>query len=154
MTTEEIIGTFQQIENKRSRIILFTLISISLISGNFIVYPQRYGNAWDSSLKIVPYFKLEKEMNAYIIKNNIPSNTIGSQFPLTIDLRYSHLTDSSFIYSDIENKAIGSFPYFLYSNIINTNRIEELEEIKKSWIVEKELKSGMIELILYKNPDL
>ena len=71
-----------------------------------------------------------------------------------MDLRYTQLSDTTYHYSDIEEENINSYPYFLYSNIINTNRIEELEEIKKSWIVEKEMKSGMIELVLYKNPNL
>ncbi len=144
----------QQIEKLKVRITLFTLIGVCLISGNFILYNQRYGNAWDSSLKIIPYFKIEREMNEYIRKNNIPQNSVGTQFPLTMNLNVSHLSDSTFHYSDIEDANINYFPYFLYSNIINTNRIEELESIKKNWVVQKEIKSGMVELILYKNPNL
>ncbi len=144
----------QQIEKQKVRITLFTLITIFLMAGNFILYPQRYGNAWDSSLKIIPYFKIEKEMNKYVFKNNISNRTIGTQFPLTMDLNVSHLSDSTFHYSDIEKNNINSYSYFLYSNIINTNRIEELEEIKKTWVIQKEMKSGMIELVLYKNPNL
>ena len=143
----------QQIEKRKVRVVLFAMIAVCLIAGNFIVYPQRYGNAWDSSLKIVPYFKIENEMKEYILKNNITSDKIASQFPLTIDFRFSQLSDSTYQYSDIEETNIGFYPYFLYSNIINTNRIKDLEGIKKTWIVEKEMKSGMIELVLYKNPN-
>lgn len=143
----------QQIEKQKVRTVLFTLIAICLAAGNFILYPQRYGNAWDSSLKIIPYFKIEKKMNEYIQKNNIPQNSVGTQFPLTMDLNVSHLSDSTIHYSDIEDANINYYPYFLYSNIINTNRIEELESIKKNWVVQKEIKSGMIELVLYKNPN-
>lgn len=143
----------QQIEQQKVRLALFAMVTVSLIAGNFILYPQRYGNAWDSSLKVIPYFKIEKEMNQYILNNNIPHKTIGTQFPLTIDLSISHLSDSASQYSDIEEENINSYSYFLYSNIINTNRIEDLEKIKKTWIVEKEMKSGMIELVLYKNPN-
>lgn len=143
----------QQIEKRKVRLALFAMVIISLIAGNFILYPQRYGNAWDSSLKIIPYFKIENEMKEYILKNNLSSDKIASQFPLTIDFRYSQLSDSTYQYSDIEEDDIDSYPYFLYSNIINTNRIEELEEIKNTWIVEKEIISGMIELVLYKNPN-
>lgn len=143
----------QHIENKKSKMFLFSLVAISLIAGNFIEYPQRYGNAWDSSLKIIPFFKLETEMKDHIVKSNIPPGKIGTQFPLTSDLRFSYLSDSSFHYADIERSPINTFQYFLYSNIINTNRINELDTIKKNWIIEKELKSGMIRLILYKNPN-
>ena len=145
--------TIQHIENKKSRVIIFALVVISLIAGNFILYPQRYGNAWDSSLKVVPYFKLETEMNKYIIKNNIEATNIGTQFPLTNDSKFSYLSDSSSHYFDIERNPINTFQYFLYSNIINTNRINDLEDVQKNWKVEKEFKSGMIELILYKNPN-
>ncbi|CAN5389368.1 hypothetical protein BH10BAC1_BH10BAC1_15260 [soil metagenome] len=138
---------------KKSKEIVFVLVCLSLLAGNFIEYPQRYGNAWDSSLKVIPYFKLEDTMRAYIFKANITPDKIGTQFPLTNDLKYSHLSDSSYRFTDIENAPIQTFEYFLYSNIINTNRINELEEIKNNWVVEKELKSGMIQLTLYKNPN-
>lgn len=137
---------------KKIKITLYSLIVISLIGGNFITYPQRYGNAWDSSLKILPFFKVEKEMNNYITINQIKCNNVGTQFPLTNDLRYSHLIDSSYYYTDIENNPTNTFQYFLYSNIINTNRMDEIEEIKKSWTVEKELKKEGIIITLYKNP--
>ena len=146
--------TIQHIENKKSRTLIFTLVVISLVSGNFILYPQRYGNAWDSSLKVVPYFSLEHKMRTYIMLKQITPETIGTQFPLTYDLHYSNLAnDPISSYTDIERNPINTFQYFLYSNIINTNRINDLEEIQKSWKVEKEYKSGMIELILYKNPN-
>lgn len=143
----------QQIEKQKVRLALFAMIIVCLVAGNFILYPQRYGNAWDSSLKIVPYFKIEKEMNEHIQKNNIPQNAIGTQFPLTMDANVSHLKDSSYHYSDIEEENINSYSYFLYSNIINSGRTDDLDKIKRSWIIEKEMKSGMVELILYKNPN-
>lgn len=141
-------------ENKKSKRVLFILTAASLIAGNFILYPQRYGNSWDSSLKIIPYFDLSHKMKEHIQTAMIDPAGIGTQFPLTSDLRFSYLSDSSCRFSDIENKPIKSFPYFLYSNIINTNRIDEIEIIQKSWIEEKKFEKGLVILTLYKNPDL
>lgn len=144
----------QQIEKQKVRMTLFTLITVCLIAGNFILYPQRYGNAWDSSLKVIPYFPLEHKMRVYLKIKHIAPESIGTQFPLTNDFHNSTLANNpDNPYADIETNSINNFSYFLYSNIINTNRIEELEEIKKTWVVEKEIKSGMVELILYKNPN-
>ena len=147
--------TIQHIENKKSRVLIFALVVISLVAGNFILYPQRYGNAWDSSLKVIPYFPLEQKMRTYVMFKNIAPESIGTQFPLTSDFHSSTLAtnNSDLPYTDIERNPINTFQYFLYSNIINTNRINDLEEIRKNWIVEKEYTSGMIQLTLYKNPN-
>ena len=144
----------QHIEKQNIRRLLFIMLATCLIAGNFIIYPQRYGNAWDSSLKIIPYFEMEHRMRHYTNMNHIAPETIGTQFPLTNDFHNSTLNnDPNKPYSDIETNSINNFAYFLYSNIINSGRMDDLETIKKNWFVEKEIKSGMVELILYKNPN-
>jgi hypothetical protein len=143
----------EQLESRKKSVLLFCLISTSLIGGNFIFYPQRYGNAWDASLKVLPYFKLDAEMKAYLLKNAIPDNQIGTQFPLTTKYPFSHLSDAHDQYIDIEDKPIKTFQYFLYSNIINTNRMSDLEKITTQWLAIKKMKCGTIELTLYQNPD-
>ncbi|MBL0328390.1 MAG: hypothetical protein IPP64_02975 [Bacteroidetes bacterium] len=149
-----VVYLIQQIIAKKSRIILYTLLSVCLLAGNFIIYPQRYGNAWDSSLKVISYFPLEHKMRTYIKIKQIAPETIGTQFPLTNNFHSSTLADTPDVpYLDIETNPINSFHYFLYSNIINSGRIDDLENVKKNWVVAKEYKSGMIELILYKNPN-
>lgn len=149
-----VVYLIQQIISKKSRIVLYTLLSVCLLAGNFIIYPQRYGNAWDSSLKVIPYFPLEHKMRTYIKTKKISPETIGTQFPLTNDFHSSTLADTPDApYSDIEMNAIQNYPYFLYSNVINSGRMDDLENVKKNWVVEKEFRSGMIELILYKNPN-
>ncbi len=143
----------QHLKNQKSKMLVLAFVSISLVAGNFINYPQRYGNTWDSSLKIIPYFEMDKQMNAYISKKNISSNSIGTQFPLTTNLINSYLSNSPFQYTDIEKEDINTYPYFLYSNIINSGRMDDIETIQKNWTVETEMQSGMIQLILYKNPN-
>jgi hypothetical protein len=144
----------QHIEKQNTRRLTFLMLAMCLIAGNFIIYPQRYGNAWDSSLKVISYFPLEQKMRTYIHTKQIDSETIGTQFPLTNNVSSSTLADTSVAsYKDIETNPINNFPYFLYCNIINSGRMADLENIQKNWIVEKELKSGMVELILYKNPN-
>lgn len=143
----------EQLKNSQKKRIIFTLITISLIAGNFIVYPQRYGNGWDSSLKIIPYFNLNKEMKSYIKENKIETKDIATQFPLTNDYKYSYLNDTNDFYTDIEKNPIGSYRYFLYSNIINTNRIEDLTKIQKDWIPENSISRGTVVITLYRNPN-
>nr|MBA3972302.1 hypothetical protein [Bacteroidota bacterium] len=83
-------------EDKKIRNILFTLSAASLIAGNFVMYSQRYGNSWDSSLKIIPYFDLSKKMHEHIKSSNISPSEVATQFPLTSDSQFSYLTDSSY----------------------------------------------------------
>jgi hypothetical protein len=139
-------------ENKNSKRILFALIAISLVAGNFTMYPQRYGNSWDSSLKIIPYFSMNKQMHEYILSSKINADEIGTQFPFTSDSRAAYMTNASYHYVDIEDQPVSNFRYFLYSNVINTNRIAELEAIQKTWIEEKKFEKGMVVLTLYRNP--
>lgn len=145
-----VLEQFKDIKTKRT---LFTLITISLIGGNFIVYPQRYGNGWDSSLKMIPYFNLNKEMKSYIKEKKIETKDIASEFPLTNNSNYSYLNDTCSFYTDIEKNPIESYQYFLYSNIINTNRIEDLTKIKKDWVPENSISRGAVVITLYRNPN-
>ena len=92
-------------------------------------------------------------MTLFILQNNIADKQIGTQFPLSSNLKNSHLSDSPYQLRDIENKPINNFQYFLYSNIINTNRINDLNKITEQWIVVKRMRSGTIELTLFQNPD-
>jgi hypothetical protein len=130
----------------------FIIVSISLGAGNFLLYPERYGNGWDSSLKVMPYFTLKDKMDTYIIQQKIKPSDIGTQFPLIADKRFTNLSDTGFYYTNVWRGPISNYPYFLQTNIINTDIPEQIEEVKKNWILLKEFKSGMVYLDLYKNP--
>jgi hypothetical protein len=142
----------QNLANKKSILIISSIFVVSLITGNFWIYPQRFGNGWDTSLKVLPYFSLKDKMDLFIIENQIQSSEVGTQFPLITDKKFSHLTDSSHYYTDVWSGPIDNHKYFLYSNVINTNIAEEVESVKKTWTLVKQMNSGEVSIALYKNP--
>jgi hypothetical protein len=125
---------------------------VALISGNSWIYPERFGNGWDSSLKVIPYFSLKEQMDQYIRVNNIDPAAISTQYPLIADKRFSQLGDTSFAYTNVWRGPLNNYSYFLQSNVINTDIPEQIEEVKRSWILVKKLESGQVYLSLYKNP--
>jgi hypothetical protein len=141
----------RQLDTKSIRAIIFGSVLISLICGNFILYPQRYGNSWDSTLKVLPYFAARTEMDDYVQKNNFRPYTISSQFPLTADHEASNFVPF-WNYVDIDEQLPEGYRYFLYSNVINTDQIDLLNKIRTTWIKVKEIRKGQIVMILFRNP--
>jgi hypothetical protein len=144
----------QTISNKKVRLSLASLFIISLLSGNFWLYPERLGNSWDASLKVLPYFDLKDEMDEFILSNKIPSEDVGTQFPLIADKRYSHLSDDSFKYTNVWSGPLENYSYFLQTNVINTDISYQVEEVKKTWVLIKSIKKGQVYFSLYKNPSM
>lgn len=141
----------QQIGDKKAYLFLF-LFGVTLASGNYWLYPERFGNGWDASLKVIPYFRLKEQMDNYIEQNNIVAKEVGTQFPLIADKRFSHLSDTSYHYTNVWSGPIKNYRYFLQSNVINTDIPEQIETVKRDWILIKEFRAGQIYLQLYKNP--
>jgi hypothetical protein len=116
------------------------------------MYPEKYGNAWDSSLKILPYFPIKKTMDEYIKKEHISPDSIGTQFPLIADEQFSELSDQTYHCTNIWKGPVEHFPYILLSNVINTDIPEQFDRVRKNWIIKKELKSGLVNITLYQRP--
>jgi hypothetical protein len=142
---------FQQFENKKMQLLMFSVLTISLISGNFYLYPERFGNGWDSSLKVLPYFDLKEKMDDFIQRQHINPNEVGTQYPLIADKRFSHLADSSYHYTNVWSGPINNYNYFLQTNVINTDISEQIALVKKDWILLKEYRKGQVYISLYKN---
>ncbi len=142
----------EQLKSKKSFIAVITIVSVTLCTGNIWLYPERFGNGWDSSLKVLPYFKMKNEMDRFIVENKIAPSDIGTQFPLIADKQFSYLTDSSFHYTNVWRGPLNTYKYYLQTNVINTDIPEQVEDVKRNWTVIKDLKQGLVYLILYKNP--
>lgn len=141
----------QYINSKKMVYSLMFVFVSSSFTGNFWLYPERYGNGWDSSLKVLPYFQLKDQMDKYIQQNNITPAEVGTQFPLIADKRFSYLSDSSYEYTNVWSGPIDNYHYFLQSNVINTDIPEQIEDVKRNWNLLKEFKSGQVYLQLYEN---
>ena len=140
---------FEKTTNKRLIRIFYTLIIIGMISGNFWIYPDKIAKGWDATIAHIPYYQLRKKMMNYIENKGISFNDVGSEVPNTAAIKYIDLSndDRQFPLKDFETHR-----YIFYSNIYNMFTDEEIDELKNSWIVEKEYKCLQVYVRLYKNP--
>jgi len=143
----------QSLRNKKIKILFSTLLFASLVSGNFILYPERFGNGWDSSLKSIPYFNLEDKLYNYIAESKIDPSIVAAQFPMNFDYYYTHLSKEHFIYTDIDKRNFNDHPYIIQSNICNTFTPVEIEKLNTKWILVREFKSWQVYVKLFKNPE-
>lgn len=151
----------QHLNTKKLRLLAFSALAISLLAGNFWLYPERYGNAWDSSLKVLPYFELREKMDVYIDEANIEDVYVGTQYPLIDDPRFSTLKGWTLVgcflhmnqYTNVWMGPIENYRYFLHSNVINTDIPDQIEEVKKTWKLVHEERRGQVYISLYENPN-
>ena len=120
-----------------------------MISGNFWIYPDKIAKGWDATIAHIPYYQLRKKMMNYIENKGISFNDVGSEVPNTAAIKYIDLSndDRQFPLKDFETHR-----YIFYSNIYNMFTDEEIDELKNSWIVEKEYKCLQVYVRLYKKP--
>ncbi|MBI2968828.1 MAG: hypothetical protein HYY40_13595 [Bacteroidetes bacterium] len=136
------------------RYILMAIFCTGLITGNLWIYSGGFSNGWDSSLKILPYFKLKKELINYVRQEKINPVSVGARFPMYDEHNISYLEDSLFAFSAIGNSSFSSFHYILLSNIPNIFTKEEQDVLHNRWIVIKEFRSGQVYIKLFRRPDL
>jgi hypothetical protein len=140
---------FEKTENKRLVRLLYTIIVIGLLSGNFWIYPDKIAKGWDATIAHIPYYHLRKKMINYIEEKGIPYHDVGSEIPNTAENKYIDLSDDERRFP-LKNFKIHH--YIFYSNIYNMFTDEEIDELKNNWILEKEYKCLQVSVRLYKNP--
>jgi hypothetical protein len=130
---------------------LMGCLTLGLITGNFWMYGGGLSNGWDSTLKVLPYFKLRNEMIAFTKTQNIPALSIGTKYPMHHDLKYTDLQKESFHFTEIGNDSLEKFQYVLFSNVSNIFTVQEKNRLNE-WKTVQEYNSGQISLKLMKKP--
>jgi len=127
---------------------LFVLAFLSLLTGNFWVYPKKIAQGWDSTLAHVPHYALRAEMLDFIEQEQIPLSKIGTVFPEIGPLTYKDLSGRTegFATADLETQN-----YILYATTMNDFTDDELTTLE-SWTVVKRLEKNRIAFILYRRP--
>jgi hypothetical protein len=141
----------QQIGSRKKRLLISLSLLMFLFAGNFIIYPQKYGNAWDTSLKILPYFSAERKMKEFIKTNEIDPKEVYTDFPLTVNDRFSYLKED-FVYAELKAANIDSYPYVLFSNLLNVADLAPYKKVQDNWQLIYEASYCQVDIVLYKNP--
>jgi hypothetical protein len=137
--------------NRHQMQIVFSILIVFLLGGNFILYPEKYGNGWDSSLKFLPYFKVREKMETYIDKQRIDTKKIASGFPLRAEPRYSKLNNTSYFICDKDSLVFTSFDYILQSNVCNTFTEAQINVLHSATYQKlADYESGQVYIRLYK----
>ena len=139
------------IKGKLFQYLIFGLLYAGLITGNLWLYGGGFSNGWDSSLKVLPYFKLKNAMNTYVKEKKINPSEVGTKFPLFHDIKCSRLSTENFHFTDIDASSLTDFQYLLLSNVSNEFTVQEKETVNNEWKLEKEFHSGLVYLKLFKN---
>jgi hypothetical protein len=133
------------------RTVLIIVFCIVSIAGNFIMYPERFGNGWDTSLKVLPYFSLRNKLDSFVVENKIDSKEVAVSFPMFESRRNTHLQEDEFAYSDIDTKPLEKWNYLIVTNISNSYSDRMKADVRSKWKLLTEYRSGVVYMQLYQN---
>lgn len=140
---------FEKLPDSRFRKLLYFVMIVGLLSGNFWVYPDHIAKGWDATLAHIPYYKLRRDMLQYIEKERIPFEKICSEIPNTAKLKHIDLIEDE---RSFTNRNLLACDYIFYSNIYNMFTDDVLYELKNHWEVVREYRLLQVRVTLYKNP--
>jgi len=136
-----------QIASEKWKKVLYSIVAIGLLSGNFWIYPSKIAQGWDATLAHLPYYNLRSNMMAYIEAEQIDFNEIGSVFPEVGARKFRELNgmEQGFPQADLNTNS-----YIFYSNVMNDFTDEEIKELTNNWQEVKRLENRKIFVVLYK----
>jgi len=133
---------------------LFILVNfcfaIVLFSNNGVMYPDKYGNTWDCSLKSLPYFKLRAQLDEYVAEQKISTTDVAAGFQLYFNDKYYLMNNSDKEYSLLSDTEMPSTLYVAESNVCNNYNVARQSFLETNYQGIKTFKSGAVYIFLYK----
>lgn len=139
---------------QKFKYLMIGLVCVAYVSGNFWMYPERFGNGWDASLKVLPWFSLEREIKKDIRKMNIDPREIGTEWPVYTPAAFTDLSDDTAWCNDINGRHIDEFSYIFQTNICNSFHPNTIKNLEIEWVKKGHWSKGQVYGTLYQNPDL
>lgn len=138
--------------SRKSFIFTVSGLGLLLFFGNYYLYPPKYGNAWDTSLKVLPYFEAKTASLNFITENNFASLRIASFFPETRQQKYMSLDETQVVkFEDFCIDSIDKYDLVYSSNVINSNCIDSNGLKSRGFIPIYSFKKQFVILTLFKN---
>jgi len=145
-----LLPVLQFLSNKK--IIYSVITTFVLILGHLLIYPVPISNGWDCTLEHTSYNYVRNDyFGLYARDFYVDRTTIGTVFPMDASRHQTDLLNDTIRMINVNGKSIDSIPYVLYSNACNDFSDEQIEQLKK-WETVIQLKNGLVEMILYRNP--
>ena len=134
------------------QILLISFAILLLVIGNFHHYPQKYGNAWDCSLKGINYLHLKRDVLSDLKRNGKNNCTIASFFPEIRDQKYAYLNDEfQMHFVDFKTENLKNVDFVMYSNTFNILPLSLSELENKGFRFYKNYQNGFAKISLYQN---
>ena len=108
----------------------YTILIGSLVAGNFIIYPDKTAQGWDSSLAQLNYWHPRRQMLQYIDENHISVAHTATFFPNWGIIDMTDLNGDTRSFIDFT----GNEPYVFYSNVFNLSD-EDYELLHRNYVL-------------------
>lgn len=125
-------------------------IFMVVISGHFWLYPNRYGNSWESQFRSVRSHKVRRLLDDYTIKKGIPPDSISAGFQLYFNSDFYLMDQKSREYQLLQDTGICSSPYLAESNLPNNFSPYRREWLNKLYVKDTSMNSGVFYLDIYR----
>lgn len=129
------------------KILICSALVLGLATGNCWVYPSGISMGWDATLAHLPYHKLRASMVAYIDRQKIPFECIGSAFPNNNSGETLLLNGDTRAFPEMDWR---KNDYMLVSNIFNDISAADFQRLEQTWVPVKQSAQGGIWMVLYK----
>lgn len=131
--------------NFKYKKIIYTLLFVSLITGNLWIYPRNIAQGWDATLAHVSYHNLRIEAINYLDNNNIKIEDVGTFFPNSTSIDNVDLSGDMRTFSSFN----GENSYLFYSNVYNLSD-KEYEIIDSKYTLIKQFNKFNIHVNIYR----
>lgn len=126
------------LQNWKKNTIIYSILLVSLISGNLWVYPKDIAQGWDASLAHIPYYNLRREAIEYLDSQNISIDNVSTFSPNATTI------DNVDLNGDKRNiQPFNKSQYVLYSNVYNLSD-NEITSIDTDYKLIKQFKNYRI----------
>ena len=140
------------------KIFLLSICSILFIAQHFIAYPQTKSSifeySWgEGSLAHLSYFKFRKEGSEFLASHHISSDQVYTGFPEYKSFKNTDLDQANAnVYHPFTESAMQTYPFVIYSNIMNGISKTAEMELKEHWIRLETYYEYPVEYIIFQNP--
>ena len=126
------------------------LFAILLIQSNWLIKPNKYGNAWDCNLQSLHYFDVRQKLDTYVIENRINAKDVAAGFQLYFNDKFYLMNNSDKEYSLLSDTEMPTNLYVADSNICNNYNAQRKIYLEQNYELITSFVKGPVYIHLYK----
>lgn len=143
------VHALQVLPKKMFRLVVLCL-AVVLFSNNGVTYPNKYGNAWDCSLKSLPYFELRQQLDDYLETQHVSAKDVEAGFQLYFNDRYYLLNGNDREYALLSDTKMPGAEYVADSDICNNYNAKREQYLADNYKLVKSLGKGAVYIHLFR----